>query len=60
MPVNLTQSEFYRREAERLETMAQSDLFKDVAVELRRVAADYDRLARQTAALETWPAADSG
>lgn len=40
--------------------MAQSDLFKDVAAELVRVAADYDRLAQQARALETWPAANSG
>jgi hypothetical protein len=60
MPVNITNSEFYRREAERLRTMAQSDLFKDVAAELVRVAADYERLAQQARSLETWPAGDSG
>jgi hypothetical protein len=42
----MSRAEFYRREAERLQTMAQSDLFKDVAAELLKVAAQYERLAR--------------
>jgi len=47
MPVHLSKHELYRREAERLISMAGSSTFKDVAPELSRVAAHFMALAKR-------------
>lgn len=52
MPSNLSPEEFYRREAERLRTMAASPIFSDVRDGLVRMAHQYDVLATQRSALE--------
>jgi hypothetical protein len=56
MPSNLSPAEFYRREADRLTTMAESSMFADVAGELLSIARHYDRLTRE--ALATEPAGE--
>lgn len=45
MPFNLTPVEFYRREAERLRSMAASPIFHDVRDGLVHMADQYDRLS---------------
>ena len=52
MPTNLSPEEFYRREAERLRTMAASPIFSDVRDGLVRMAHRYDLLATQRRALD--------
>jgi hypothetical protein len=52
MPVNLDPAEFYRREAERLRSMAASDQFDDVRDNLVAVAHLYDVLAGQADGLQ--------
>ena len=47
MPINLTPDEFYRREADRLRSMADSPIFYDVRDGLLRMAKEYDILAGQ-------------
>jgi hypothetical protein len=56
MPVNLSKHDFYRREAERLTSMAEASTFEDVAPELARVAAHYMALAKRYEA--KWPRAE--
>lgn len=51
MPTNLEPAEFYRREADRLRSMAESYLFDDVRDGLLNVAHHYDVLAAQNAAI---------
>jgi hypothetical protein len=51
MPSNLEPAEFYRREADRLRSMADSHLFDDVREGLLTVAHHYDVLAGQSAAI---------
>lgn len=51
MPSNLEPAEFYRREADRLRSMADSHLFDDVREGLLNVAHHYDVLAEQSAAI---------
>lgn len=51
MPSNLEPAEFYRREAGRLRSMADSHLFDDVREGLLNVARHYDVLAEQSAAI---------
>jgi hypothetical protein len=51
MPSNLEPAEFYRREADRLRTMAAADMFKDVRDNLLKVARQYDAMATQAAKL---------
>ena len=47
MPINLTPEEFYRREADRLRSMADSLIFYDVRDGLLQMAQEYDVLAGQ-------------
>ena len=47
MPANLEPAEFYRREADRLTSMAESFIFADVRDELLRIANQYEHLAAQ-------------
>ncbi len=47
MPTNMHAAEFYRREAERLSSMAEAEMFSDVRDELIEMARRYRRLADQ-------------
>ena len=51
MPSNLEAAEFYRREADRLRSMAESGLFDDVRANLLKVARQYELMAVQAAGL---------
>ena len=51
MPSNLEPAEFYRREAARLRSMADSNQFNDVRNGLLNVARHYDVLADQAGAI---------
>ncbi len=51
MPTNMEPIEFYRREAARLRSMAESHQFNDVREGLLNVARHYDVLADQAAAI---------
>ena len=51
MPTNMEPVEFYRREAARLRSMAESNQFGDVRDGLLNVARHYDVLADQAAAI---------
>ncbi|HEX9465187.1 MAG TPA: hypothetical protein VGB82_21500 [Alphaproteobacteria bacterium] len=52
MPSNLDPAEFYRREAARLRSMADSHIFSDVQQGLLNVARQYDVLADQAAGIQ--------
>ncbi len=52
MPFNLSPAEFYRREADRLRSMAESPIFYDVREDLLRMAGEYDILAGQRERLD--------
>ena len=51
MPTNMEPVDFYRREAARLRSMADSNQFDDVSEGLLNVARHYDVLADQAAAI---------
>lgn len=51
MPTNLEPADFYRREAARLRSMAESNQFDDVREGLMNVARHYDVLADQAGAI---------
>jgi len=51
MPTNMEPVDFYRREAARLRSMADSNKFSDVRDGLLNVARHYDVLADQAAAI---------
>ena len=51
MPTNMDPVDFYRREAARLRSMADSNKFGDVCDGLLNVARHYDVLADQAAAI---------
>lgn len=51
MPSNLNPGTFYRREAERLRSMAESDIFADVRNGLITVARQYEVMADQAEGL---------
>jgi hypothetical protein len=56
VPINLSKSEFYRREADRLTSMAHSATFEDVKPELIVMAAHFLTLAQRYEA--KWPRAE--
>lgn len=56
MPTNLSKSEFYRREADRLRTMAGSASFADVQDELLGIAKQFAALSAAHDA--KWPRAE--
>ena len=51
MPTNMEPADFYRREASRLRSMADSNQFDDVRDGLLNVARHYEVLADQAAAI---------
>lgn len=47
MPTNMHAAEFYRREADRLYTMSEAEMFADIRAGLLDMAQRYQRLAAQ-------------
>ena len=45
MPINMSKSEFYRREADRLKSMADAETFADVKDELLGIAEQFSALS---------------
>jgi hypothetical protein len=52
MPANQEPAEFYRREADRLRSMADSPIFYDVRSGLLDMAERYDGMAEQAALMQ--------
>jgi hypothetical protein len=54
MPANQEPAEFYRREADRLRTMADSAIFLDVRSGLLDMAERYEAMAEQSAIMHAF------
>jgi len=55
MPANQDPAEFYRREADRLRSMAESPIFYDVRPGLLDMAERYDSMAEQATRMRAQP-----